>query len=154
VRNSEFESGKGKKSHKKAILFDLDGTIADTEDAYALHKIDHPTFLQEVKDAEPFPNIVAKVKEAKDKGRDVVIMTARSAHYRKETKEWLSKHDIPYDALYMRHAGDERKDKKVKKELLEQEVLPNFNIKKAYDDKKKNVKMFRKEGINAKRVND
>ena len=111
-------------------------------------------FLEEVKDADPFPNMVAKVKEAKDKGRDVVILTARSAHYRKETKEWLNKHDVPYDALFMRHADDTRKDKKVKKELLKENVLPNFDIKKAYDDKQKNVKMYKKEGINAKRVNN
>ena len=153
MRNSEFESGKGKKSHKKAILFDLDGTIADTEDVAALHKIKHPDFLKEVKDADPFPQMVAKLKKVKDKGRDIVIMTARSAHYRKETKDWLNRHDIPYDALYMRHEGDERNDKKVKKEILKEEVLPHFDIKKAYDDKKKNVRMFRKEGIDAERVN-
>lgn len=153
MRNSEFESGKGKKSHRKAILFDLDGTIADTTDIYAQHKIDHPDFLKKVQDAQPIHDIVAKMKKAKDKGRDVVIMTARSAHYRKETKEWLNKNEIPYDALYMRHMGDERKDKKVKKELLKEEVLPNFEVKKAYDDKAKNVRMFRKEGIKAKKVN-
>ena len=30
--------------------------------------------------------------------------------------------------------------------------LPEFKVKKAYDDKKKNVKMFRKEGIKTKEV--
>ena len=119
-----------------------------------MHKVFHPTFLKEVEEAEPFPNIVAKVKKDKDKGRDVIILTARSAHYRKETKEWLNKHDIPYDALYMRPVGNTQKDKKVKKNLLEKDILPNFDIKKAYDDKSKNVKMFKKEGIDAKRVND
>ena len=153
MRNSEFESGKGKKSGKKAVVFDLDGTIADTTDIYAQHKDNHPEFLEKVKEAKPFDHIVEKMKKAKEKGRDVVILTARSAHYRKETKDWLNSNNIPYDALFMRHQDDHRKDKKVKKELLKEEVLPNFNVKKAYDDKKKNVKMFRKEGIEAKRVN-
>lgn len=153
MRNSEFESGKGKKGHKKAIIFDLDGTLADTKDAEALHKINHPTFAKEAREADPFPNVVAKLKEEKDKGRNIVILTARSSYYRQETKSWLNNHGIPYDALYMRHAGDERKDKKVKKELLEKDVLPNFEVKKAYDDKEKNVKMFRKEGIKATQVN-
>jgi len=45
------------------------------------------------------------------------------------------------------------KDKKVKKHILEEQVLPHFEVKKAYDDKKKNVKMYRKEGIDAKKVN-
>ena len=153
MRNSEFESGKGKKGGKKAILFDLDGTIADTTDIYAQHKGNHPEFLEKVQAAKPFDSMVDKMKKAKEKGRDVVILTARSAHYRKETKEWLNKNDIPYDALYMRHMDDSRKDKKVKRELLKEEVLPNFDVKKAYDDKAKNVKMFRKEGIKAKKVN-
>lgn len=153
MRNNQFEVGKGKKGHKKAVIFDLDGTIADTKDVASLHKIEHPSFLEEVKDADPFPNMVSKVKEAKQKGRDVVILTARSAHYRKETKEWLAKHDVPYDALIMRPTDDLRKDKVVKKALLKEDVLPNYDVKKAYDDRKKNVKMFRKEGIDAKRVN-
>lgn len=154
MRNSEFESGKGKKGSKKAVVFDLDGTLADTTDIYAQHKDNHPEFLEKVKKAEPFEEIVDKVKKAKEKGRDVVILTARSAHYRKETKEWLHNNNIPYDALYMRDMDDDRRDKVVKRDLLVSQIMPNFDVKKAYDDKKKNVKMFRKEGIKAKRVND
>jgi hypothetical protein len=36
--------------------------------------------------------------------------------------------------------------------LLEEDILPKFDVKKAYDDKNKNVKMFRKLGIDAKKV--
>lgn len=153
MRNNQFEVGKGKKGHKKAVIFDLDGTIADTNDVAELHKINHPTFMQEVKYADPFPDMVAKLDKEKDKGRDVIILTARSAHYRKETKEWLHKHNISYDALIMRPIDDVRKDKVVKKALLKEDVLPNYDVKKAYDDRSKNVKMFRKEGIDAKKVN-
>ena len=68
------------------------------------------------------------------------------------SKRWLDNKNIPYDALIMRPIGDDRKDKVVKESLLKEEVLPNFKVKKAYDDKKKNVKMFKNEGIDAKRV--
>ena len=63
------------------------------------------------------------------------------------------KHGVPYDQLYMRPIDDHDKDKKVKKQLLKDEILPHFDVKKAYDDKKKNVKMFEKQGIKAKKVN-
>ena len=152
MRNHSFETGKGRKG-KKAVIFDLDGTLANTEDPNAQHKEDHQDFRNRARSATTFPEIVGKVHEAKEKGMDVVILTARSAHYRKDTKEWLNEHGIPYDALLMRPIDDDRKDKKVKKSLLKEEVLPNFEVKKAYDDKKKNVKMFRKEGIKAKQVN-
>mgnify|MGYP006274608671 CR=1 FL=1 len=153
MRNHSFETGKGRKG-KKAVIFDLDGTLADTEDPNANHKTDHDGFRDHARNASTFPEMVDKVRKAKEKGMDVVILTARSAHYRKDTKNWLNEHDIPYDALYMRHTEDDRKDKVVKRSLLTDEVLPNFKVKKAYDDKKKNVKMFRKEGIKAKQVND
>jgi phosphoserine phosphatase len=151
-KNHEFETGSNKRS-KKAVIFDLDGTLADIEDYEALHKIDSDEFRVAARHAEAYPHIVALAKEARAKGRDVIILTARSAHYRDDTKKWLHAHDVPYDQLFMRPIDNHEKDKKVKKEILKENVLPNFEVKKAYDDKKKNVKMFRSEGIDAKRVN-
>jgi FMN phosphatase YigB (HAD superfamily) len=151
-KNNTFETGKNKRSNK-AVLFDLDGTLADTNDPNANHKKNHEGFRSHAAGADAVPKMVEKVRKAKSKGRDVVILTARSAHYRKDTKTWLHEHGIPYDSLFMRPIDDDRKDKVVKKDLLKNEVLPNFDIKKAYDDKKKNVRMFRSEGIDAKKVN-
>ena len=151
-KNNEFETGRNKRS-KKAVIFDLDGTLADTQDYEALHKIDSDEFRKVARNADDFPHMVALAKEARSKGRDVVILTARSAHYRKDTTEWLSKQGIPYDQLFMRPVGNDDKDKKIKKQILKEQILPHFDIRKAYDDKKKNVKMFRKEGIDAEKVN-
>lgn len=150
-KNHEFEKG-SKKHNKKAVIFDLDGTLADTDDPNAHHKENHEGFRRHAVGADAIPEMVDKVREAKDKGRNVVILTARSAHYRKDTKSWLHEHGIPYDALFMRPIGDGRKDKVVKQDLLTEEVLPHFKVKKAYDDKKKNVKMFKSQGIDAKQV--
>ena len=152
-KNHEFDHGK-KKNHTKAVIFDLDGTLADTDDPNGNHKKDHQGFRSHALGADAIPEMVDKVRKAHKKGREVIILTARSAHYRKDTKTWLNEHGIPYDSLFMRPVGDDRKDKVVKKSLLKEDVLPNFDVKKAYDDKKKNVKMFRKQGIQAKQVND
>jgi FMN phosphatase YigB (HAD superfamily) len=150
-KNNAFESSKGKKG-KKAVIFDLDGTLADTVDPNGHHKENHEGFRQHIRGADANQDMVDKVRKANEKGRDVVILTARSAHYRDTTKKWLNEKGIQYDSLLMRHIDDHRKDKIVKKDLLENDVLPNFKVKKAYDDKNKNVKMFRSEGIEAKRV--
>ena len=151
-KNNAFESSKGKHG-KKAVLFDLDGTLADTVDPNAHHKENHEGFRSHIRAADAIPDMVEKVRKAHSKGRDVVILTARSAHYRQDTKAWLNEHGIPYNSLIMRPTDDARKDTVVKKSLLEKDVLPNFAVKKAYDDKEKNVKMYRKEGIKAKKVN-
>jgi FMN phosphatase YigB (HAD superfamily) len=150
-KNNNFESSKSKHG-KKAIIFDLDGTLADTVDPNGHHKENHEGFRQHIRGADANQDMVDKVRKANEKGRDVVILTARSAHYRNDTKKWLHEKGVHYDALLMRPLDDVRKDDVVKKSLLENEVLPNFKVKKAYDDKDKNVKMFRKEGIKAKKV--
>lgn len=154
-KNNEFEIQKPLHKRADTVIFDLDGTIADTMKYEKHHKGKsgkHPDFAKEALEVATNTNIVKKMKKAKDNGDAVVILTARSAHYRDETKKWLSKNGIPYDALIMRPTDDKDKDAKVKRELLEEDILPKFDVKKAYDDRKKNRKMFSKLGIEAKGV--
>jgi hypothetical protein len=155
-RNNDFELQKPLHKRANTVLFDLDNTIAD-DMKYEKHhkgkKGKHPKFAKEALEVGFNENIVDKMKAAKDKGEAVVILTARSAHYRQETKQWLHKNHIPYDGLVMRPTDDPKQsDKSLKKELLEEDILPRFEVKKAYDDKKKNRKMFEKLGIDAKGV--
>jgi len=140
------------------VLFDLDGTLAENMKYEKHHKGKngkHPGFAQEALNVGVNEDILDKMHKAKSAGDNVVILTARSAHYREETKKWLHKNHIPYDALVMRPTDDAKEsDKKLKRELLEEDILPKFDVKKAYDDKKKNVKMFRKLGIDGKLVKE
>lgn len=156
-KNNEFELQKPLHKRSHAVIFDLDGTIANDMEYEKHHKGKggkHPKFAQEALEVDPIEDIVKKMEDAKHKGETVIILTARSAHYRSETKQWLHKNHIPYDALVMRPTDDaEQKDKSLKKELLEEDILPKYDVIKAYDDKKKNVKMFEKHGIKAKKVN-
>jgi hypothetical protein len=52
----------------------------------------------------------------------------------------------------MRPTDNKKKDQVVKRELLEEDILPKFDVSKAYDDRKKNRQMFEKLGIDAKGV--
>jgi phosphoglycolate phosphatase-like HAD superfamily hydrolase len=154
-RNNDFELQKPLHKRADTVLFDLDGTIADTMKYEKHHKAKngkHPKFAQEALEVGTNTNIVNKMRAAKERGEAVVILTARSAHYREETKRWLHKNHIPYDALVMRPTDNKAKDQKVKRELLEEDILPRFDVEKAYDDRKRNRKMFAKLGIDAKGV--
>jgi uncharacterized HAD superfamily protein len=154
-RNNEFELQKPLHKRADTVVFDLDGTLADNMTWEKHHKGKNgknPKFAMEALEVGTHGKVVEKLKEARDSGDNVVILTARSAHYREETKKWLAKNGIDYDALVMRPTDNKDSDKKVKRELLEEDILPKFDVKKAYDDKKKNVKMFEKLGINAKKV--
>jgi beta-phosphoglucomutase-like phosphatase (HAD superfamily) len=151
-KNNEFELQKPLHKRADTVLFDLDGTIADTMKYEKQHKHRHEGFAKEALSVGVNDDMVQKMHKAKANGDNVVILTARSAHYREETKQWLHKNQIPYDALVMRPTDNQQKDKKVKRELLEEDILPKFDVEKAYDDKKKNRKMFEKLGIDAKGV--
>jgi uncharacterized HAD superfamily protein len=155
-RNNEFELQKPLHKRADTIIFDLDGTIADDMTYEKHHKGKngkHPDFAKEALEVGVNKDIVKKMRKAKASGDAVVILTARSAYYRDETKKWLHKNEIPYDALVMRPTDDSKQsDKGLKKELLEEDILPKFDVEKAYDDKKKNRKMFAKHGITAKGV--
>ena len=93
-KNDSFETGKNKRS-KKAVIFDLDGTLADIKDYEALHKINSDEFRQAAGHADAYPHMVALAKKAKQQGRDVIVLTARSAHYRSDTKNWLHNMGFP-----------------------------------------------------------
>lgn len=154
-KNNQFEIQKPLHKRAETVLFDLDGTLADTMTYEKHHKGKrgkNPDFAKEALHVAPIDDMVKKLKKANKRGDNVVILTARSAHYRDETKKWLASHGIHYDALVMRPTDNKQPDKKVKRELLEEDILPKFDVKKAYDDRKKNRKMFEKLGIDAKGV--
>jgi hydroxymethylpyrimidine pyrophosphatase-like HAD family hydrolase len=150
TKNNSFQSSKNKRH--EAVIFDLDGTLALTSDPKGHHKIDHDGFRAKVRGAVLNEDIAEKLKDAKKQGDEVVILTARSAHYRQETQKWLHENGVHYDSLIMRPTDDNRKDKVVKRDLLLEDVVPKFNVREAFDDKKKNRKMYEKEGIDAKKV--
>ena len=120
---------------KKAVVFDFDNTLAKNHSANA-------------------PAIKKNVKKLRkeEKKHDIVVLTARSDKDRGEVSNWLDKHDIHPDELAMRPKGNKESDEDVKKDLLKKDVSRQFKVKKAYDDEKKNVKMYKKQGIKAKQV--
>lgn len=61
--------------------------------------------------------------------------------------QWIRKNDLPIDLLFMRSAGDQRKDSAVKEEILVNKILPYFNPVVAVDDRDSVVAVWRKYGI-------
>lgn len=85
----------------KSIILDIDGTlcpIKQSREAYS--------------DLQPFPEVLARLREYKEMGFRIVLMTARNMrtyegclgqinkHTAKVLLEWLDQHDIPYDEIY------------------------------------------------------
>ena len=58
----------------------------------------------------------------------MILVSGRDEVCRSETEAWLEKHDIEYKALFMRPAGDKRKDTIVKREIFDREIRDKYAV--------------------------
>lgn len=82
-----------------------------------------------------------------------IFCSGREDVCRAETEEWLDRHGFKYDYLYMRKAGDARKDYLVKMEFWK-EIQRDYNIQCLIDDRHQVVSMGRKLGLTVLQVSD
>lgn len=134
-------------------IFDLDGTLADTawrnhlavaRNWYWFHAgipLDLPR---------PAETALLRAWVAGDprEHNRVALVTGRPERYRNLTEEWLDKHRIHWDALYMRPNGDRRSDIVVKGEIHDLMIREGkSNIIFAIEDRDQVVEMWRSRGI-------
>lgn len=145
----------------KVVVSDIDGTLANCE-----HRRHHVRLLPNVPKKnrrwdlfnKGIPNdtvyedVLWLYRLLHSSGCKMVLATGRNEDDRVTTEQWLNKHNIVFDALYMRKSKDFRDDSIVKEEILEQ-------IKKEYgvpylwlDDRSKVVDAIRKAGIRVLQV--
>jgi predicted kinase len=136
----------GTSGKPKAFMVDIDGTLAHMRDyrgPFDWHKV----HLDDVD--ETIANIVWRLG-----GPDmtIIVMSGRDASCYRETLEWLDKHEIPYDHIFMRPEGDMRKDNIVKAELFDTYVRDNFDVQFVLDDRDQVVEMWRAMGLTCLQV--
>lgn len=67
--------------------------------------------------------------------KKIILVSGRKDTYRHETNNWLDKHNIRYDALYMRATSDQRKDSVVKQEIYNTHIKDKYNVCAVIDDR-------------------
>ena len=136
---------------KSAVLVDMDGTLADVSSMRHYVKGDRKDFDRFHKSACLFAPVNEEVREylrdASEMGTAVLIVTARKRMWGDLTKQWLDKHRIPYDRIYMRANNDQRKDYLVKKDILARIHSQGYNVVMAIDDNPNVIKLWESEGI-------
>ncbi len=83
----------------------------------------------------------------------IVLLSGRSEEHRGQTEEWLRRHEVPYDELWMRVAGDVRRDDIVKAELFDRHVRERFAVRVSLDDRDRVVAVWRRMGLPTWQVN-
>lgn len=139
-----------------AIIVDIDGTLAHMDDKrgpFDWHKVGGDRVDDGVAHLVDAVNCMGYAK--------VFIFSGRDEVCRPETTEWLERHDIEYEALYMRRTnhrdsnGQQVKDTEVKQEMLEKNILGKYNVLFIVDDRPQVCRMWRDEfGFRVMEVGD
>lgn len=141
---------------KSCVIFDMDGTLADC--SHRQHFVRKPEgagpewhpdwdrFFAYCYSDTPRQEIVDRLMDEWGMDREIIICSGRSDRYRDETEEWLKSHKIPWGRLIMRRDFDYRDDVIVKQEMLDK-YLDKTKIVRVYDDRKKVIDMWRRNGL-------
>ncbi len=127
-----------------AIICDIDGTVADIS-----HR--NPYDTGKCLDDSPKKEIVELVKLL-SLNHQIIFVSGREEQFRDITALWIADTGMRCDGLYMRPTGDFRKDSIIKSEILENELLPKYNVNMVLDDRSVVVRMWRDKGLTCLQV--
>jgi predicted kinase len=124
-----------------AVLVDIDGTVA-------LMNGRGPYDWSRVGEDLPNQAVVTAVRAMHSAGHSIVFCSGRDEECRDETQAWLELFvGVPYEGLFMRPAGDSRKDAIVKREIFDAEIRDRWRIVGVFDDRQQVVRMWRALGL-------
>jgi predicted kinase len=129
---------------RPAIICDIDGTLAKCGDRniYDASKCHLDTLIK------PTLDILERFCDT----HTIIICSGRDQKDYRETHNWLTEHNVPFDGILMRPKGDKRKDSIVKQELYDNFIKGKYNIKFVLDDRDQVVQMWRANGLTCHQV--
>ena len=137
-------------------IFDIDGTLANNE--HRAKHLDHGNYDGNSKERwakffagipldTPIKPVIGVLVRLAATGTRIVLATGRSETNRAATVDWLSRHEVPYDALYMRPSDCYRPDNIVKSEMLDTILADGWKPWIVFDDRQSVVDMWRERGL-------
>lgn len=130
---------------QNAYIFDIDGTLAKMTGR-------SPYDYTQVHTDVPNHNITMIARLLKQSGLPIILCSGRKEECREATQEWLRNNSIPWDYLYMRATGDNRKDSIIKKEIYDAHIKDKYNVLAVFDDRDQVVQMWRSLGLTCLQV--
>jgi predicted secreted acid phosphatase len=137
---------------RKAIIFDIDGTLSDNSKSreFAL-KRDWDAFYASTGSDQPNEWAVDLVRYTFERGWVPIFLTGRSDKYASVTVLWMQEKlgFTPQTeiVLFMRKEGDQRPDTVVKSEIYDREIADHYEVQFALDDRSRVIEMWRQKGL-------
>lgn len=135
---------------RKAVVFDLDGTLANID--HRLHHVkdkpkNYQAFYASIKEDKPIPWTI-ELLTLFAKTYSIIILTGRSNISMNDTIEWFKLHVGFVPTLIMREDKDHRADTETKLELYKKHIEPLYDVLFVVEDRDRMVKMWRSIGLN------
>jgi len=132
-----------------AVIVDLDGVLSDA--AARQHYIEAPgrdwrAFFDACAE-DPVIEEVKVVLDLLDPDVRIVLLTARPQRVHHLTEAWLNHYRIRWDLLLMRPWGDYDLAREFKQASVRDLRAYGFDLRLAIEDDRRNVEMFRAEGV-------
>jgi predicted kinase len=126
---------------QRAWIVDVDGTLTTGPNNRS------PYDWDKVGQDRPNLPILWVLDALSDRGDLIIVISGRDGSCEAETREWLYQHNVHFTRLFMRSAGDIRKDSVVKAEIFDREIRGKWNVEGVFDDRKSVVQFWRSIGL-------
>ena len=132
-----------------AVVFDLDGVLSDA--AGRQHYLERPfrdwdAFFEACGD-DPLIDETVRLLSVLDSSLHIVLLTARPIRVQPQTLGWLRRYELRWDLLVMRDFDDYSAARSFKRDTVVELRSFGFAPQLAFEDDRRNVDMFRSEGI-------
>ena len=142
-------------SRLPAVIFDRDGTLASVDWVRPVER--DPESWARFNAALPFDAVVpvvAGLLRSVRPGVHRIMTSGRDGSLRPRMQDWIAKHGLPIDHLFMRRAGDRRVDSVVKTEIYRELIEPRFEVLYVVDDRPQVCDAWRELGLPVLQVAD
>ncbi len=143
-----FKTYTGTPNKPKAVIFDVDGTLAD------MRGLRKPYEWNLVSLDRPRKNVMHLAEMLAAKGYSIVVLSGRDGCCYDDTYKWLQQHLSHFDVLHMRKPKDSRPDATIKEELFWKFVAPHYDVQYVVDDRNQMVSQWRSMGLECWQVQD
>jgi phosphoglycolate phosphatase-like HAD superfamily hydrolase len=133
----------------RAVVFDLDGVLSDA--ASRQHYIeagrrDWNAFFDACGD-DPLIEEVGRLLLLLDPTVQIILLTGRPLRVQPQTLAWLQRYQLRWDLLIMRDYGDYSAAREFKRWTVHDLRQHGFSLELAFEDDRRNLEMFRHEGV-------